>query len=51
MISNGTVAEKSWRRLDGHDELPKAVLADGVEVVRSRRKALPPTSSVASIRQ
>ena len=31
-------AEKSWRRLDGHSQLPKLILgisfADGIEVVR-----------------
>jgi putative transposase len=31
-------AEKSWRRLDGHNHLPKIVLGvkftDGIEVVR-----------------
>jgi len=33
-------AEKSWRRLDGHNQLPKIILgvrfADGMEVVRSQ---------------
>ena len=33
-------AEKSWRRLDGHNQLPKIILgikfADGIEVVRSQ---------------
>jgi putative transposase len=33
-------AEKSWRRLDGHNQLPKVVLggkfADGIEVIRSQ---------------
>jgi transposase-like protein len=32
--------EKSWRRLDGHHQLPKVILgvkfADGIEVVRSQ---------------
>jgi hypothetical protein len=32
-------AEKSWRRLDGHRQLPKIILGvrftDGIEVVRS----------------
>jgi hypothetical protein len=32
--------EKSWRRLDGYDQLPKVILgvkfADGIEVVRSQ---------------
>jgi transposase-like protein len=36
-------AEKSWRRLDGHNQLPKIILgvqfADGIEVVRSRVQA------------
>ena len=36
-------AEKSWRRLDGHSQLPKVVLsvkfADGIEVVRSQAQA------------
>ena len=34
------VAEKSWRRLDGHNQLPKLILGvkftDGIEVVRSQ---------------
>jgi transposase-like protein len=33
-------AEKSWRRLDGHNQLPKVILgvkfADGIEVVKSQ---------------
>src|SRR5262245_21669521 len=33
-------AEKSWRRLDGHNQLPKVIsgvnFADGIEVVRSQ---------------
>ena len=33
-------AEKSWRRLDGHNQLPKIILGvkftDGIEVVRSQ---------------
>ena len=33
-------AEKSWRRLDGHSQLPKIILGvrftDGIEVVRSQ---------------
>jgi len=33
-------AEKSWRRLDGHNQLPKIILGikftDGMEVVRSQ---------------
>jgi transposase-like protein len=36
-------AEKSWRRLDGHNQLPKVILgvkfADGIEVVRSQTQA------------
>jgi putative transposase len=36
-------AEKSWRRLDGHNQLPKVVLGvkftDGIEVVRSQAQA------------
>ena len=36
-------AEKSWRRLDGHNQLPKVILgvqfADGIEVVRTRAQA------------
>ena len=36
-------AEKSWRRLDGHNQLPKVVLgvkfADGIEVIRSQAQA------------
>jgi transposase-like protein len=36
-------AEKSWRRLDGHNQLPKVILgvrfADGMEVVRSQHQA------------
>ena len=36
-------AEKSWRRLDGHNQLPKVILgvkfADGVEVIRSQAQA------------
>jgi transposase-like protein len=35
--------EKSWRRLDGHNQLPKVILgvrfADGMEVVRSQHQA------------
>jgi len=30
-------AERSWRRLNGHNQLPKIILVyDGIEVVRSR---------------
>ena len=36
-------AEKSWRRLDGHIQLPKLILgvkfADGVEIIRSQAQA------------
>jgi putative transposase len=36
-------AERSWRRLDGYNELPKLILgvrfADGIEVVRSQAQA------------
>ena len=36
-------AEKSWRRLDGHNQLPKVILgikfADGIEVVKSQAQA------------
>jgi putative transposase len=36
-------AEKSWRRLDGHNQLPKIILGvrltDGMEVVRSQGQA------------
>jgi putative transposase len=36
-------AERSWRRLDGHNQLPKLTLgvrfADGIEVVRSQAQA------------
>ena len=36
-------AEKSWRRLDGHTQLPKVILgvkfADGIEVVRPQAQA------------
>ena len=36
-------AEKSWRRLDGHNQLPKVILgakfSDGIEVVRSPAQA------------
>ena len=36
-------AEKSWRRLDGHNQLPKVILGikftDGIEVVRSQPQA------------
>ena len=36
-------AEKSWRRLDGHNQLPKVILGvkftDGIEVVRSQAQS------------
>jgi hypothetical protein len=36
-------AEQSWRRLDGHNQLPKVILGakffDGIEVVRSQAQA------------
>ena len=36
-------AERNWRRLDGHNQLPKVILgikfADGIEVVRSQAQA------------
>ena len=36
-------AERSWRRLDGHNQLPKIVLGvrftDGIEIVRSQAQA------------
>jgi hypothetical protein len=36
-------AERSWRRLNGHNQLPKVILAvkftDGIEVVRSQAQA------------
>ena len=36
-------AEKSWRRLDGHNQLPKVILGvrftDGIEVARSQAQA------------
>ena len=36
-------AERSWRRLDGHSQLSKLILAvkftDGIEVVRSQAQA------------
>jgi transposase-like protein len=36
-------AEKSWRRPNGHNQLPKLILgvkfADGIEVVRSQAQA------------
>jgi putative transposase len=36
-------AERSWRRLDGHNQLPKVILGvkftDGIEVVRSQVQA------------
>jgi putative transposase len=39
----GQAAEKTWRRLDGHNQLPKVILgikfADGIEVVKSQAPA------------
>ena len=39
----GEAAERSWRRLDGHNQLPKVILgakfSDGIEVVRSQAQA------------
>ena len=40
-LSQGLLAaEKSWRRLNGHNQLPKIILGikftDGIEVVRSQ---------------
>jgi hypothetical protein len=39
-------AEKSWRRLDGHNQLPKVILgvkfADGIELSDRKLKSLPP---------
>ena len=36
-------AERSWRRLDGHSQLPKLILgvrfADGIEIIRSQAQA------------
>ena len=36
-------AEKSWRRLDGHNQLPKIILGvkftDGIEVIRLQAQA------------
>jgi len=37
------LAERSWRRLDGHNQLPKLIIGvkftDGIEVVRSQAQA------------
>ena len=37
-------AEKSWRRLDGHNQLPKVILGvkltDGMEIVKSQAQAV-----------
>jgi hypothetical protein len=39
----GEAAEKSWRRLDGHNQLPKIILGvrftDGIEVVKPQAQA------------
>jgi putative transposase len=36
-------AEKSWRRLDAHNQLPKVILGvkftDGIEIVRAQAQA------------
>jgi putative transposase len=36
-------AEKSWRRLDGHNQLPRIILGvrftDGIEVVKAKAQA------------
>ena len=36
-------AERSWRRLDGHNQLPKLIVGvkftEGIEVVRSKDQA------------
>ena len=41
--SPGQAAEKSWRRLDGHNQLPKVILGvefvDGIEVIRPQAQA------------
>jgi putative transposase len=37
-------AEKSWRRLDGHNQLPKVIrgvkFTDGMEIVKSQAQAV-----------
>ena len=37
-------AEKNWRRLDGHNQLPKVILGvkftDGMEIVKSQAQAV-----------
>jgi hypothetical protein len=37
------VAERSWRRLNGHNQLPKIILGvrftDAIEVIRSKAQA------------
>ena len=42
-IKLAEAGEKHWRRLDGHNQLPKVVLGvkftDGIEVVRSQAQA------------
>ena len=42
-------AQKSWRRLDGHNQLPKLILgvkfADGLEVVAKRANRQPATAA------
>ena len=58
-LSNGTAlamvfklvegAQKSWRRLDGHNQLPKLVLgvtfADGIEVIAKPTDRQPTTAA------
>jgi putative transposase len=43
IFKRAEAAEKSWRRLDGHNQLSKVILgikfADGIEVVRSKAQA------------
>ena len=42
-------AQKSWRRLDGHNQLPKLVLgvifADGIEVIATPTNRQPITAA------
>jgi hypothetical protein len=48
-------AEKSWRRLGGHNQLPKIIFGvkftDGIESSDGNLKALPPDPSVTEIRR
>jgi transposase-like protein len=43
MFKLAQTAEKTWRRLDGHNQLPKVILGvkftDGIEVVKSQAQA------------